>query len=320
MCMRACVCERVERFVCACACARASAYVSKFMPEYHHYRPAKFLNSLYSLHLSDKSILSTWNRTCTVHLCRLTPLSLYLWQPAIVTFQCTHAQVANSAHDVISCITDQNDLHTCTPCGGCVSKYVNWCQKHLYSVHTCTCTGAQDTCLVNATLAAKNGITPTDSLTLIAFWASAAMSAHFSPAKCAVRCRLNAFDLRGMASAQRLKHSTETQSTTANYVRWAVNTPPQPSMPCAERHCLSFASSADAGARRQGCDRTLRLRARLHTMHVHTMRELDTHPFKHASRRRDLQQGPGEASASFGKNSCELNCSPKNELFARKSN
>jgi len=59
MCMRACVCERVERFVCACACARASAYVSKFMPEYHHYRPAKFLNSLYSLHLSDKSILST---------------------------------------------------------------------------------------------------------------------------------------------------------------------------------------------------------------------------------------------------------------------
>jgi len=42
---------------------------------------------------------------------------------------------------------------------------------------------------------------------------------------------------------------------------------------------------------------------------------------KHASRllrRRDLQQG--EASASFGKKIRELSCSPKNELFARKSN
>ena len=28
----------------------------------------------------------------------------------------------------------------------------------------------------------------------------------------------NAFDLTGMASAQRLKHSTQTQSTTAHYV------------------------------------------------------------------------------------------------------
>jgi len=53
----------------------------------------------------------------------------------------------------------------------------------------------------------------------MAFSASAAMSAHFSPAKRAVRCRLNAFDLKGMASAQRLEHSTETQSTTAHYVR-----------------------------------------------------------------------------------------------------
>jgi len=102
--------------------------------------------------------------------------------------------------------------------------------------------------------------------------ASAAMSAHFCPAKRAVRCRLNAFDLRGMASAQRLKHSTETQGTTAHYVRWAVNTPSQPSTPCAERHCLSFTSSADAGARRQGCNRALRLRARLHTMPAHHAR------------------------------------------------
>ena len=106
----------------------------------------------------------------------------------------------------------------------------------------------------------------TDSLTLIAFSASTAMSVFFSPAKRAVRYRLNAFDLRGMASAQRLEHSTESQSTTAHYVRWAVRTPPQPSTLCAERHCLSFASSADAGARRQGCDRALRFRARLRTM------------------------------------------------------
>ena len=76
-------------------------------------------------------------------------------------------------------------------------------------------------------------LTLTDSLTLIAFSASAPMSAHFSTAKRAVRCRLNAFCLRGMASAQRLKHSTETQNTTAHYVRRAVNTPPQPSTPCA---------------------------------------------------------------------------------------
>jgi len=117
-------------------------------------------------------------------------------------------------------------------------------------------------------------LTLTDSLTLIAFSASAVISTHFSPAKRAVRCRLNAVDLRGMASAQRLKHSTETQRTTAHYVRWAVCTRPQPSTPCAERHCLSFASSADTGARRQGCDRALRLRARLHTMRVHTMCEL----------------------------------------------
>ena len=33
---------------------------------------------------------------------------------------------------------------------------VKRCQKHLYSVvHTCTCTDAQDTCLVHATLIAK---------------------------------------------------------------------------------------------------------------------------------------------------------------------
>jgi len=59
-----------------------------------------------------------------------------------------------------------------------------------------------------------------------------------------------------------------------------------------ERDCLSFASSADAGARRQGCDRALWLRAQLHTMRVCTMRELGagqcTPPFKHVSRRRDL--------------------------------
>jgi len=148
------------------------------------------------------------------------------------------------------------------------------------------------------------------------FSASAAMSAHFAAAKRAVCCCLNAFNLRGMASAQRLEHSTETQSTTAHYMRGAVHTPPQPSTPCAERHCLSFASSADACARKQGCDRALRLRARLHTMRVHTMRELGagqcTPPAKHASRllrRHDLQQR--EASASFGKNSREMNCSRK---------
>jgi len=50
---------------------------------------------------------------------------------------------------------------TCTPWKGCVCKYVNWCQKHLYSVHTSTCTGAEDTCLVHATLTAKNAHTPT---------------------------------------------------------------------------------------------------------------------------------------------------------------
>jgi len=35
--------------------------------------------------------------------------------------------------------------HTCTPCGECIGKYVRWCQKHLYSAYTYTCTGAQDT-------------------------------------------------------------------------------------------------------------------------------------------------------------------------------
>jgi len=40
-------------------------------------------------------------------------------------------------------------------CGGCVCKYINWCQKHLFSVHICTCTGTRDTCLVHATLTAK---------------------------------------------------------------------------------------------------------------------------------------------------------------------
>jgi len=59
---------------------------------------------------------------------------------------------------------------------------------------------------------------------------------------------------------------------------------------------------------------------RVHTMRVHTMRELGggqcTPSFKHASRRRDLQQG----EAGFRKKNRELNCSPKNELFARKSN
>jgi len=57
-------------------------------------------------------------------------------------------------------------------------------------------------------------------------------------------------------------------------------------------------------------------------MRVHAMHELGagqcTPPSEHASRRRDFQQG--EASASLGKNSRELNCFPNNELFARKSN
>jgi len=35
--------------------------------------------------------------------------------------------------------------------------------NHLYSAHTCTCTGAQDTCLVHATLTAKNAHTPTQA-------------------------------------------------------------------------------------------------------------------------------------------------------------
>jgi len=44
-----------------------------------------------------------------------------------------------------------------------------------------------------------------------------------------------------MASAQRRKHSTQTQSTTAHYVCSAVHTPPKPSTPCTERHCLILA-------------------------------------------------------------------------------
>ena len=39
--------------------------------------------------------------------------------------------------------------HMCTPCKECIHKYVHWCQKHPYSVHTCTCTDAQDTSLVH---------------------------------------------------------------------------------------------------------------------------------------------------------------------------
>jgi len=35
-----------------------------------------------------------------------------------------------------------------TLCSECVRKCVRWCQKHLCTIHTCICTGAQDTCLV----------------------------------------------------------------------------------------------------------------------------------------------------------------------------
>jgi len=35
-----------------------------------------------------------------------------------------------------------------TPSGECVYKYLDWCQIHPYSAHTCT--GAQDTCHVSA--------------------------------------------------------------------------------------------------------------------------------------------------------------------------
>jgi len=39
--------------------------------------------------------------------------------------------------------------HMCTLCGECVCRYEHWCQKHLYSVHTYTCAGVQNTCLVH---------------------------------------------------------------------------------------------------------------------------------------------------------------------------
>jgi len=83
-CMYMCVCVRVRVFSDLCAYAYRCVSVSvKCTSQCHHYRPAKFLNSPYSLHLSDKSILSTCNRTCTSHMCRLTPLSLHSWQSTI---------------------------------------------------------------------------------------------------------------------------------------------------------------------------------------------------------------------------------------------
>jgi len=51
------------------------------------------------------------------------------------------------------------DERPCTHCEGYDYKYENWCQKHLYILHTCTCTGAQGTNLVHATLTAKNART-----------------------------------------------------------------------------------------------------------------------------------------------------------------
>jgi len=51
-------------------------------------------------------------------------------------------------------------FRTCTTCGECLCIYVKWRQKQLYSVHICTCTGAQVTSLMHTTLAAKNAHTP----------------------------------------------------------------------------------------------------------------------------------------------------------------
>jgi len=83
-------------------------------------------------------------------------------------------------------------------------------------------------------------------------------------------------------------------------------------------HAPRASLSADAGARRQGCDRALWLRARLHTMRVHTTRELDAGQCNpHASWRGHLQQSKASQEAGslqpvFGKISRELNCSQKN--------
>ena len=102
----------------------------------HCYRPAKFRNSPYSLHLTVKSILSICNRTCTSHMCRLTPLSLHSWQSTILPSLCTHAETNRYVH-ILLFILRQVDL---TPCAPTNTYYVQTriMYKHTHIFHMLT--------------------------------------------------------------------------------------------------------------------------------------------------------------------------------------
>jgi len=96
---------------------------------------------------------------------------------------------------------------TCMPCGECVCKYVNWCQKHSYSVHTCTCTGAQDTCLVHATLTAENAYTPAQAR----LCDDAATSLTWKPVRTISKldfCLRNYQNWHALMTRSRLRHHT----------------------------------------------------------------------------------------------------------------
>jgi len=72
--------------------------------------------------------------------------------------KCALHRLAEARHPCPPTLMNKLRMHErkCTPWGECVWKDVNWCQKQLYSLHTCTCTFAKETCLAHATLTTKN--------------------------------------------------------------------------------------------------------------------------------------------------------------------